>query len=164
MGKFLDTTKKDITKAGIRVAGNQLNKLIVKVILTLLRKQGFTRKAEVSVLERFFSTPMGNAFVAMAAGQLLTFAPYLKDQEKVQMLAEELRINGYATAGNELIDFVQENFIGDIMGIIKALPIGGEEEEAKALPVAKHRIATKPHLVEDEEEEEAKVPAARGRK
>lgn len=150
MGKFIETAKKDLGKASIRVAGNQLNKLIVKVILQLLRNQGFTKRSEISTLEKFFSTPIGSAFVSLAGGQILTFAPYLKDQVKVQQLAEELRINGYATAGNELVEFVKENFLGDLLSVLKHLPAGEE--------VAKHRIATSHPLHEDEEEEDF-VPA-----
>ncbi len=152
MGKFIETTKQDLGKAGVRVAGAQINKLLVKVVLSLLKKQGFSKASEVAVLQRFFATPMGSAFISLAAGQVLSFAPYLKDQRKLQIVAEELRINGYATAGNELIDFIQGNFFGDILNLVKGLP--DAEEEPKEV---KHRIASV--LADDASDEEEKEVA-----
>jgi hypothetical protein len=135
---FIQQSKGDLEKAALRVAGHQTTRLLKKVILTLVKREGsITKKSELNVVERFFSTKLGEAFISMTAGQFLTHFPKFKDVAKVKILAEELRVAGFATAGNELVDFVQENYIGDFMGVINSLP-GAEEVKAPKVRIHHH--------------------------
>lgn len=162
MSNFIDQTKGDLSQAAWRVGGTQTVRLLKKVILSLLKKEGFNKRAELNTVERFLSTKIGEAFISMCAGQFLTFFPKFKDMEKVQKLAGELRISGFATAGNELVDFIQDNYIGDLMNVVNALPSIGEEAPKKIRinhPAKETFSADLPDPSEGEELAEKKMTA-----
>lgn len=146
MSNFLDMSKKDATDAAYRVAGNQMTKGVKTGIIALMKDKG-VEGGKVEAIRELLETEVGNAAVATILGQLLTHIPQLQDDQRVQKLAEEFRVQGMATAGNLVLDTMFQYFLPVVKDAMADLPQLEEKVRVEA-----DATASKEEIEEEEEE------------
>ncbi len=121
---FISQTKSDATKAAYRIAGKQITKGTKAAILKLIKNEN----KDITMAEQLLDTEFGNALVSAVIGYSLTYAPKISEDERVQKLAAEFRINGIATAGNNIVDIVTDNIVPVIDLALTMLPNKTDEK------------------------------------
>lgn len=102
--------KKDIANAGYRVASTQISAAIKNAILLLLKKDGF-EDGKLKIVQEILDTPVGDAIISYALGNLMTHFRGLTGQPAAVKLASELRINGLSVAGNYIADALMQYIV-----------------------------------------------------
>ena len=113
---FLGMMKADGTNAAYRVATKQVGKGIRNGIVEVMKKKG-ANNAQIESFASFLSTELGSALFGMTAGYGLAYAPGIKNNPKVQRIAQEFRIGAMTTAGNEIVD----TLFGHLSPIVQSL-------------------------------------------
>jgi hypothetical protein len=133
---FVQMIKGDMHKAAVRVGAEQITNIFKEAMIAALRTNGGDN-AHIEGLAAFLDTKMGEAMISVGAGLTLTYAPMLNTIPKSQVLAEEFRVKGMATAGNFLIETVGKNALPLIKSAIDQMP----EEQIR---VAAHKTEELP--------------------
>lgn len=123
---FVETLKEEATEAGVRILSTQA----VLATKSLISKSIPEDRAEE--FSRFLATEMGTALISMMAGMALTYG--MKDNDKAQRIAEELRVQSMATVGNELVEGLMEAVMSTVSSTIKDLPENAIEEVEEEMP------------------------------
>lgn len=113
--------KSDATNAAYRVASKQINNGLRNAIVDMLKSRG-ANNSQVEGIAAFLDTEWGSAFIGMAAGYGLTYVPMIKDNPKAQRLAQEFRVAGMATVGNEVVSSLVDQFLPIFTGALSSLP------------------------------------------
>lgn len=116
---FTSMIKADLNDTAYRVAAAQLNRATKAAILATLKSQGTSKLKTIS---QMLDSEMGTALVSMMMGLALTYAPKISEHEKAKTLAQEFRIAGMATAGNEVIDTAMTVLLPVLMQAVSSLP------------------------------------------
>lgn len=118
---FTDTIKANAITAGYRVGATQMTSLVKNAVLAALQSKG-TDDGALKSIKSMLDTELGDAFIAFAIGSGLIYVPKLGEDERVQRLAEEMRVNGMATAGNMLVGETLQHLFPAVMSIVNNLP------------------------------------------
>jgi len=127
--------KSDLEKSAYRVAARQSAKVAKNAILTVVKsKNSDKRKANkaVSAVEEILDTDLGTYGVSEALGWMLTYAPGLKEHPRAQQLAEELRVEGLAGAGDLAFDKILQTLVPSMVSVLNSLP-AVEKETTKQI-------------------------------
>jgi hypothetical protein len=160
---FLDRMKSDGEAAGYRVASTQFTKAIKAGIMLLFKDKGFD-DSKLSVVKEILESEFGTAIVSTVLGYGLTYVPNLKDDPRVAKLAEEFRISGMATVGNEIMGVAVSYFLPAVTQAMAALPPLEVAAKTETKKTTKKRISAPakntPVVVDDTQEESVKAPTA----
>lgn len=128
---FWDTMKSEGKEAGWRIASTQIMKAAKTGILAALRSKG-TDGGKLAAIAEFLDTEIGNAIISGSLGHVLPHLPgNMGKDPRVVKLAKEFRVQGYTTAGNELVGTAMEHILPAITTALQALPKDGEETGTK---------------------------------
>jgi len=118
---MIETVKSDATDAGYRVAGKQLVKLVRDPLAaTVARHLGPEDESLRMRVSEFLTTDVGTA---MLAGMLSAGLSALPNQnETVQKLARELRVQGMSDMGNMLADVLTGPLMQVVSTYLKDMP------------------------------------------
>jgi hypothetical protein len=165
---FMDNLKKDTVNAGYRVAATQVGKLAQNGIVIALEKKGMGND-KVAAIKDLLESEVGTALIQVLLGYGLNYVPGMKNDPRVERLAEEFRVSGTAVAGNLVVGSALEYVLPAIQEAIKSLPeLPSLTEKAKtrvgaqltALPKkSKETLADAIEEVEEEKEEVKKAQA-----
>ncbi len=125
--------KSDLEKSAYRVAARQSAKVAKNAILTVVKsKTADKRKANkaASAVQEILDTDLGTYGVSEALGWMLTYAPGLKEHPRAQLLAEELRVEGLAGAGDLAFDKILQTLVPSMVSVLNSLP-AVEQEASK---------------------------------
>jgi hypothetical protein len=117
--------KSDLEKSAYRVAARQTAKVAKSAILSVVKnKSADKRKANkaASAVQEILDTDLGTYGVSEALGWALTYAPGLKEHPNAQRLAEELRVEGLAGAGDLALDKVLQSLVPSMVSVLNSLP------------------------------------------
>ncbi len=145
---FWVMTKSDGEKAAYRVAGKQITKGTKAALIMLLSKQ--MKGDYTAAASELLDTQAGEALISMLLGYGLTYAPL--EDNRLQRLAEEFRVEGMAVAGNAIIGALIENLLPVITESMKVLP---PLEEATKLRVANNQLQEQDVEIETTEKQAA---------
>lgn len=118
--KLLDLVQKDLERAGYRVASTQVTKGIKAGLLLMLKDKGVDSQ-KISVFQEFMETEFGTALISTLLGYGLTYVPHINADPRVQKMAEEFRVHGMATVGNEVMGIAFQYLMPTINDTIKSL-------------------------------------------
>lgn len=144
MSKIIDMVKSDTKEAAYRVAGTQITNGAKAALIKLFESRGGSSE-QMTVFRSLLDSEMGESIIAMMLGVGLKYAPMVKDDQRVQKLAEEFRVQGMTTAGNAVMEMAMGSILPVLTTALNSLP-----EETNAIRVG-----------EEEEEEEKSLPAAK---
>ena len=148
-----DMLKSNAKDAAFRVAATQSTTLVKNTIVTLMRNKG-TPDGQLQGIAAFLDTEFGMAIMSGVLGIGLNYLPEQLGgaRPEVARLAEEMRINGMATAGNAVVGEVLQHALPALQQILSTLP--ALEEGSSNI-----RVEEKQHLVEalEEDTEETKT-------
>jgi hypothetical protein len=151
---IMETVKADGTEALYRVATNQTVKGTKAAFLKVLEKNG-ENSDRLKALSDMLDTEAGSVVTAMLLGVLLPHIPMVSEDERVQRLAKEFRINAFATAGNSAADALTEHLLPVLTNALATLPA----ENTKAR-IGESTKTNKEETVQPEEtEQKAEAPA-----
>ncbi len=146
VNSFVEMSKSDAKKAGVRVAAKQLQDTTKRAVVALLRDKKMIKKNQENMFLTMLESEMGTALVAALLGYGLTYIPMIKNDPRAAVLAEEFRVTGMATVGNEIAGMFMQSVLPQAMDIIGTLPKLGEvdddEEEDEVVQVANSRSKT----------------------
>lgn len=114
---FIQQLKSDAEKAFYLGAANKLNSVVSTSLVKVMQKQGMS---ESSITE-FMATDIGKSVISFCLGVGLPHIPSLGASPKVMILAENLRVQGIAKAGEKLFDVVSSELIETIVGTVSTL-------------------------------------------
>lgn len=145
--------KSDLEKSAYRVAARQTAKVAKSAILSVVKnKSSDKRKANktASALQEVLDTDLGTYGISEALGWMLTYAPGIKEHPNAQRLAEELRVEGLAGAGDLALDKVLQSLVPSMVSVLNSLPAvekGVEKEELSTVtkvsePELEHEVVT----------------------
>jgi len=123
----------DATKAAYIVAGEQLTLAVRGAMLKITENQlrekyGSGKKADSAVkagleaFQMFLDGPLGKAAIQASIGYGLVYAPGIKDDPRVQILSEQMRVQGIATAGNAVVGAAMEYVMPAVTAALSTLP------------------------------------------
>lgn len=128
-GDFVSMVKDDAMEAAYRVAAKQMSHAIRLAAVKLIRGRLESKKLKKSVIntqisgvEAFLDSEIGEALIAGAIGYGLTYTPHIKDDPRAKTLAKEFRVSGMTTIGNELVGLAVSNFLPILTDALQALP------------------------------------------
>lgn len=113
--------KSNFDDAKYRVAGTQLTKIVKGGILQAMQKKGHDN-GHVAAIAAFLDTEFGDALVAGLLGFGLNYVPKFGEDPRVMRLADELRTNSMAVAGNAIIGEAVEHILPAITQVLNQLP------------------------------------------
>ena len=155
---FTEILKQNAVDAGYRVAATQSTNIVKNAILTVMRNKGADDGA-IAGFAKFLDTEFGAALISFALGSGLHYVPHFSEDPRVQRLAEEMRVNGMATAGNAVIGEAMNHVLPALTQVLQNLP--AVEESASNVRViessSESRLAEA--LEEETTESEETVPA-----
>lgn len=154
---FWDMMKSDGKNAAVRVASQQLTSGMKTAILTFLEGKG-QGSERLAAVKEMLDTKAGEAAIAYLAGNLLTFAPVISDDPRAKMLAEEFRVSGMTTIGNEVFGVAMETVLPVIQNILAQLPAAEGEVKARVGETNKAPAITAPSPEEVEHSEKKAEP------
>lgn len=140
--------KANATAAGYRVAGTQMTNAVKSSLITVMRSKGVDG-GQVQAFASFLDTEFGQAIISTMLGLGMNYIPHFGEDPRVQKLAEEMRVNGMATAGNAVIGEAMNVFLPAITQILSNLPAAEETETVRVEDTKSLERAAR-----DEEEEE----------
>lgn len=117
--------KADATKAAYRVGARQINNGLRNAIVEMLKSKGASNE-HVAGIAAFLDTEWGSALLGTIAGHGLNYVPGLKDDPRVKRLAEEFRISGMTTVGNEIVEAAFKQFLPVLTSALASLPAEAE--------------------------------------
>jgi hypothetical protein len=153
---FTEMLKQNAADAGYRVAATQSTNIVKNAVLTVMRNKGADDGA-VAGFAKFLDTEFGAALISFALGAGLNYVPHLSDDPRVARLAEEMRINGMATAGNAVIGEAMAHVLPALTQVLQNLP--AVEENASNVRVIEAESRSDNRLAETLEEEESEATA-----
>jgi len=153
---FMEQFKKDAENASYQSVGTQVTKAAKEGLLAAMKAHGADDGA-VAGLTKLLDTPAGEAAISALLGHGLPHAPMIGDDERVQRLAEQMRVNGYAACMNIIFNVVMQYMLPGITAALEKLPAPSANTAKKA---TKARIAAKNAEHEAEEEAEAEHETA----
>jgi hypothetical protein len=146
---FTEILKQNAVDAGYRVAATQSTNIVKNAILTVMRNKGADDGA-IAGFAKFLDTEFGAALISFALGSGLHYVPHFSEDPRVQRLAEEMRVNGMATAGNAVIGEAMNHVLPALTQVLQNLP--AVEESASNVRVIES--SSESRLAEAIEEEE----------
>ena len=121
--KSLKSILKDDAKSAMyRAASNQITKRIKNLIINLLEKEKIDSET-ITLFSKMLDTEMGSSFISMMIGLSMTYAPKIKDNDTVKILAQEFRTQSIAIASSEVFNLLMNNFSELLISNIQSLPI-----------------------------------------
>lgn len=133
--------KSDLDKAAYRTAARQTAKVAKTAILSVVKsKSGDKRKGNktASALQEVLDTDLGTYGISEALGWALTYAPGLKEHPNAQRLAEELRVEGLAGAGDLALDKLFQTLVPSMVSVLNTLP-SVEAAKTAEMPAVKEQ-------------------------
>jgi hypothetical protein len=118
---FMDRIKEDVEEAGYRVAATQFTAAVKGGILLLFKDKGFD-DSKLAVLKEMLESEFGTAMVSALLGYGLVYMPKLKEDPRVVKLSKEFRVNGVATAGNEIMSIGFQYMMPALTQAMESLP------------------------------------------
>jgi hypothetical protein len=103
VSEVLDKSLETLAKPGLRIVGRNVTDVVNTATSKVL---GLSNNRLVGSVRAFLETEQGKATLASGLSLFLTKAPLLKNNDKVQKLAEEIKNESLAIAGQALIDKV----------------------------------------------------------
>lgn len=116
---FIYTLKTDLSSAGVRVVSTQVIAATKALILKSMPDEG-------SSIKSFIESEFGTSLVAMMAGMSIHYG--MKDNNKAQVLSNEMRVQAIALVGNEIAEKLTSSVLSTVREAISKIP----EEEAEA--------------------------------
>lgn len=154
---IVDQFKTDSVSAAYRVGGRKLTAVAQKGLLAVMKSQGMKRK-ELNAMVTVAETEFGRAAIGQILGQALIRVPGLKEDKRVQRLAEELRVESIANGMEFTLDSLVGNFLPQFLPgvseILEALPDPTATAVSTKLRVAPHTDEKVAVAVEAEHEAE----------
>lgn len=122
--------KSDAYEAAYIVAGTQITNAVKAAVMKMvegqLRNQYGKKQSKINQglegFKAFLDTPFGNAVIQSALGYALEITPKLKDDVRVQKLAQGMRVQGFVVAGNAAVDALMVYVGPAVMGALSSLP------------------------------------------
>lgn len=105
--------KEEVRDAIYRVAANQITKGIKASIISLMQKSG---SLNITALSDLLDTNLGEAFTSAFTGYMLT---YIFKDDRMSKLAEELRISGFTSIGNDVFESIVQTITPVIIDTIQ---------------------------------------------
>lgn len=118
---FSEIVASDFQKTKIRVAAYGLSRGARAALLSLLRSKKLS-KTWVRKIRGLLDTEVGLAIISLVIGWALTCLPMLKEDSRVQLLAEEFRVSGMTLIGTELLDEISRYFIPLMTEALNQIP------------------------------------------
>lgn len=150
---FTEILKQNAADAGYRVAATQSTNIVKNAILTVMRNKGADDGA-IAGFSKFLDTEFGAALISFALGSGLHYVPHFGDDPRVQRLAEEMRVNGMATAGNAVIGEAMAHVLPALTEVLQKLPA---VENSNNVRVEEARDSKLAEALEEETAEEEEV-------
>lgn len=148
--------KSDLEKSAYRVAARQSAKAAKTAILSIVKSKDTDKRKQnktASAVQEILDTDLGTYGVSEALGWMLTYAPGLKEHPRAQKLAEELRVEGLAGAGDMAFDKIMQTLVPSMVSVLNSLP-AVEQENSKQEAVKQMESKSK---AEDKQEVELEV-------
>lgn len=127
---FMEIMKSDAKTAAYRVASTQMTLGIKNALVNLMEKKGQSSE-RISALKEMLDTKFGEALVSYLAGMALTYAPVISEDPRAKTLAQEFRVSGVSTVGNEVIGIAMEHFMPVLQNALTNLPPAENEVKAR---------------------------------
>ena len=118
---FWDQRAEELKKAGIRMAGEQLETVFKQAFLAALTAEGVSNE-HTRMVAGLLDTEVGTAFMSFALGNILDWVPWLKNQPGVSVVAEELRVKSMADAGNTLMEKFMRHIVPSLTVAVQNIP------------------------------------------
>ncbi len=116
------TSLKDNAKDALyRIGARKINKASQKLLINICKKHGLNKK-QLDAIGVLLETDYGQAFISYILGISITYLPGMNDNNQVQRIAEEFRVEGLAVAGDALIGDILDQCFGMLSSTIKSLP------------------------------------------
>jgi len=120
-GKLLNTKiKVEAKKAGYRVIANQTSKVVKNSIISLMKDNG-SHKTKLNYIKTLLDSEVGLALISTMMGHVLTQSKY-SENEQIDKIAKEFRIEGMTIAGNVAIDEIMKYIVPTIKDVINTIP------------------------------------------
>lgn len=141
MARVVDVAKSDFKKAGYRTASKKMIEGVNAALVKIMEQKSYSNE-HIALVQSFLKTEIGHTVMSAILGMALTYIPVqqLQENEHVQILAEEFRINAMEVLQTEVVDVVINNFLPVVMEALKYLPqdksdlFAGTNSQAAALP------------------------------
>ena len=103
---FTSVLKKEASKAGVRIIASKAVSITKELIIKTLPENNSKS------IKGFLNSELGNSFIGMMTGLSLSYV--MQNNEKAQVIADELRVASLTSLGNEIFD----TFITNMSSII----------------------------------------------
>lgn len=125
-----DMLKSNAISAGYRMAGTQATSLVKQSLISVMRNKGVDG-GQLDSFAKFLDTEFGSAIISGILGMGLHYVPHFNEDPRVQRLAEEMRVNGMAIAGNAVIGEVMQHLLPAVSDILQKLPALDEKNTVR---------------------------------
>lgn len=142
---ILDTLKDRSIKGAYRAAGRNITRGTRNGIISMMKAKG-ADEGTLGLVTMFLETEFGEALISGAIGSALPNIPMLKDDARVQVLAEELQVEGTAVLMDAILKEVSAYLLPALVDALKTLPAVEEAERVRIEAAAEK---------EEEEKEDA---------
>lgn len=149
---FGELLKSDMEEGAYRAGAWQLSKLARTMLVSVMRELKF-EKSTITAVTKALNTEIGTSMVGAGIGWFLTYAPHLKDDPRMMILAKEFRVQGMEKGLNTMADSLLEKFGPQLMQIVNKLPTPPAEKLRIAADEAKAKSAATETEAEAEAEE-----------
>lgn len=119
--EFWTEMKSNAVEATYRVGANQLSKGVKAGLISLMEKQGHGSD-KIKALSEMLDSQIGQALISSILGYGLMYIPKLGEDERVEKLCKELRINGMTDVGNFVMDGLIEHLLPVVQQAISNIP------------------------------------------
>lgn len=147
---FKQTFKDDLKQAGYRIAANQISKGVKTAIVTMMQKSG-SSSTRLHTISDMLNTQYGVGLISFLLGMGLQQTDLVQD-ERVEKIAEEFRIEGMSGVGNQVFSALMDALVPVISKTLTTLPkeevrisMPAHTQTDTQLPVEEHFEETIPH-------------------
>ncbi len=117
---FGQTFKDDLKQAGYRVAANQISKGVKTAIVSMMQKGG-SSSTHLHTISEMLNTQYGAGLISFLLGMGLQHTDLVQD-ERVEKIAEEFRIEGMSGVGNQVFSFLMDALVPVVSKTLHTLP------------------------------------------
>lgn len=122
---FGQAFKNDLKQAGYRIAANQISKGVKTAIVAIMQKGG-SSSTRLNTISEMLNTQYGAGLISFLLGMGLQQTSLVQD-ERVEKIAEEFRIEGMSGVGNQIFSTLMDALVPVVSNTLKTLP----KEEAR---------------------------------
>ena len=126
---FIEMAKADAQETAYRIGAAKLVKAVKLAVLEGMKKDKSRKKGQLTQIESFLDSELGEAVISLVLGVALDNLPMLKDDPRASRMAKEFRTASMAKVGNEILDKLMDQLLPAVQQTWANLPMNSEKEQ-----------------------------------